>query len=437
MQVRRSNSLTAGISTAVGLTLVVAAMVVPLVWDRDVHVDWPPLHADWVPRFEPRLVITIAIGLGLWSVLPFVAARLSWFATVVLSTAASWVWALALALSDGRLGLSRVYERPGEYLFDVARVDDIGIAVATYTDRIAYAHPENWRIHVSGHPPGSLISFVLLDRIGISDPFWVGVTVVTLGATAVAAVLMTLDGLGSRALARRAAPWVALAPLAVWAGHGETLYAAVAAWGVFLLVVACTRGTRRAWSSRGLAVVAGLVLGWSLFLSYGLVLFGLLPLAVFALTRTWRLLPWAALGVAVVLAAFWAAGYTWWEAYPVLRERYYEGVGGERPYQYWVWADLAAWTFTVGLVTWAAFPRTWTAARQRVPLAVLATAALAGIIVASLTGLSKAEVERIWLPFTLWIVPVAAFIPDRWRRPLLLSQVVLAVLLQTLLLTRW
>jgi methylthioxylose transferase len=437
MQVRRSTPLTAGISATVGLALVVAAMVVPLVWHRDVHVDWPPLHADWVPRFEPRLVITIAIGLGLWSGLPIVASRLSWFATVVLSTAASWVWALALALSDGRLGLSRVYERPGEYLYDVVRVDDIGIAVATYTDRIAYAHPEHWRIHVSGHPPGSLISFVLLDRIGISDPFWVSVTVVTLGATAVAAVLMTLDLLGSRALARRAAPWVALAPLAVWAGHGETLYAAVAAWGVFLLAVACTRGTRRAWTSRCLAVVAGLVLGWSLFLSYGLVLFGLLPLAVFTLTRTWRLLPWAALGVAVVVAAFWTAGYTWWEAYPVLRERYYEGIGGERPYEYWVWADLAAWTFTVGLVTWAAFPRTWTAARQRVPLAVLATAALAGIVVASLTGLSKAEVERIWLPFTLWIVPMAAFIQDRWRRPLLLSQVVLAILLQTLLLTRW
>ena len=102
-----------------------------------------------------------------------------------------------------------------------------------------------------------------------------------------------------------------------------------------------------------------------------------------------------------------------------------------------MWADFAAWTFTVGLVTWAAFPRTWAAARQHVPLAVLATAALAGILVASLTGLSKAEVERIWLPFTLWIVPVAAFMSDRWRRPLLLSQVVLAVLLQTLLLTRW
>jgi hypothetical protein len=226
-------------------------------------------------------------------------------------------------------------------------------------------------------------------------------------------------------------PWVALAPVVVWAGSAESMYAAVAAWGVCLLARACT--------GRGpvLAVAAGLVLGWSLFLSYGLVLFGLVPLAVFALTRAWRLLPWAAAGVAAVVVAFWVAGFTWWDAYPVLRERYYEGVGGERPYQYWVWADLAAWTFTVGLVTWAALPRTWSALRERVPLAVLASAALACIAVASLTGLSKAEVERIWLPFTLWILPVAAFVSDRWRRPLLLSQVALATLAQTLLITRW
>ena len=109
-----------------------------------------------------------------------------------------------------------------------------------------------------------------------------------------------------------------------------------------------------------------------------------------------------------MVAAFWAAGFTWWEAYPVLRERYYEGVGGERPYQYWVWADLAAWTFTVGLATWAAFPRMWTYARRRTPLAVLALTGLVCIAIATLSAMSKAEVERIWLPFTLWIVTVPA-----------------------------
>jgi hypothetical protein len=102
-----------------------------------------------------------------------------------------------------------------------------------------------------------------------------------------------------------------------------------------------------------------------------------------------------------------------------------------------VWANLAAWTFTVGLATWAAFPRMWTAARERVPLAVLALAGLGCLAIASLSAMSKAEVERIWLPFTLWIVAVPALLPTGWRRPLLLSQVVLAVLAQTLLITRW
>jgi hypothetical protein len=432
MQVRRSSAL---VSAAAGLVLVVTSVLVPLWWDRDVRVHWPPLHGDWSPHFDPRLVLTIAIGLALWLALPWVAAKMSWAATVVLSTAGSWLWVMALALSDGRQGLARVYERVGEYLFDVRRTDDIGQALAEYIDRIPYAHPENWMIHVAGHPPGSLLSFVLLDRVGISDPFEVGVVVVTLGSTAVAAVLLTLDRLGSRALARRAAPWVALAPGAVWAGTGETLFAAVAAWGLFLLAAACTSGTRRPWTGRLTALAAGLVLGFSLFLSYGLALFGLLVLAVFALTRAWRLLPWATMGVAAVVGVFWAAGFTWWEAYPVLRERYLAGVGGERPYAYWVWADFAAWTFAVGLATWAAFPKMCTAARRRVPLAVLALAALDAIVIASLTGMSKAEVERIWLPFTWWVLPVAALIPDRWRRPLLLSQVVLAVLLQAFILS--
>ena len=431
MQVRRSTPLTAGISAAVGLTLVVAAMVVPLVWDRDVHADWPPLHADWGPRLDPHLAIVVAVGLVLWVAMPIVVDRMTFAATVVLSTVASWIWVMVLALYDGRYGLSRVYERVGEYLHDASRVNDIGTALATYADRIPYAHPENWKIHVAGHPPGSLLYFVLLDRVGITDPFWVSVTVVTLGATGVAAVLLTLDVLGSRELARRAAPWVALAPLAVWAGGGETLWAAVAAWGLFLLAVACTR------RSRVVAVVAGLVLGLCLFLSYGLALFGLLAVAVFVLTRAWRLLPWAALGVAAVVGMFWMAGFTWWDAYPALRERYYDGVGGERPYQYWVWADFAAWTFTVGLVTWAAFPRMWSHARQGKPIAVLAVAALSALVIASLSAMSKAEVERIWLPFTLWIVTVPALLPPTWRRPLLLSQVVLAILAQTLLITAW
>jgi hypothetical protein len=121
----------------------------------------------------------------------------------------------------------------------------------------------------------------------------------------------------------------------------------------------------------------------------------------------------------------------------VLRERYYDGIASERAYGYWVWANLAAWTCTAGLAVWAAFPATVDAVRARVPLALLAAGGLATIAVATLSGMSKAEVERIWLPFTLWVVTVPALLPDRWQRPLLASQLVVALLAQTLLVTRW
>ncbi len=166
-------------------------------------------------------------------------------------------------------------------------------------------------------------------------------------------------------------------------------------------------------------------------------LLGILAVAVLIVARTWRPLPWALAGAAAVAAAFTAAGFEWWKAYPVLHDRYYAGIASERPYSYWVWADVAAWTFTVGLVVWAAFPRAIRAFRDGDVLARLAGAALLTILVATLSGMSKAEVERIWLPFTIWVVALPMLLPQRWHRPALLSQVVLALCVQQLVLTRW
>jgi hypothetical protein len=51
--------------------------------------------------------------------------------------------------------------------------------------------------------------------------------------------------------------------------------------------------------------------------------------------------------------------------------------------------------------------------------------------------MSKAEVERIWLPFTVWVVAVPALLPVRWRAPLLSTQVGVALFAQIFLVTRW
>jgi len=422
----------AALSATAGAAIVAASMLVPQWTGEDVRVHWPPLHADWDPNIGWLSLPAVAVGVVLWLLLPAVAARASWRGVLATAFAGTWLWTVAVAMIEGADGLARVFERPQEYVYDAQRVGAISTMLETFVDRIPYAHPENWRVHVAGHPPGALLYFVLVDRLGISDPFWIGVVCVTIGSTAVVAVLLTLKVLGSPALARAAMPWVVLAPTVVWMGvSGDAVFTAVAAWGLALLAVAAV--TRRVLP----AVGSGLLLGLCVYLSYGLVLLGILAVTVLLVARSWRPLPWAVGGAAAVAAAFTLGGFAWWEAYPVLRERYYDGIASERAYAYWVWADIAAWTFTVGLAVWAAFPRAVRAVRQGDVLARLAAAAVVTIVVASLSGMSKAEVERIWLPFTIWVVALPALLPARWQRPLLLSQVVLALVVQHLLLTRW
>jgi hypothetical protein len=68
---------------------------------------------------------------------------------------------------------------------------------------------------------------------------------------------------------------------------------------------------------------------------------------------------------------------------------------------------------------------------------LLGGAGLACLLVATVSGMSKAEVERIWLPFTPWALCLLALLPASHRRPVLLLQVILALLTQHLLLSAW
>jgi len=59
------------------------------------------------------------------------------------------------------------------------------------------------------------------------------------------------------------------------------------------------------------------------------------------------------------------------------------------------------------------------------------------VLVADVSLMSKAEVERIWLPFVPWLMLSLAFLPDRWRRPGLAVQVGFALVVQHLLWSDW
>jgi hypothetical protein len=67
--------------------------------------------------------------------------------------------------------------------------------------------------------------------------------------------------------------------------------------------------------------------------------------------------------------------------------------------------------------------------------ALLVLAAVVAILLADLSGMSKAEVERIWLPFAVWVVVACGALPHprRW----LAAQAVLALAVNHLLLTVW
>src|SRR5208283_3999030 len=102
---------------------------------------------------------------------------------------------------------------------------------------------------------------------------WAGLMCVLVGSSAAAAIVITLRALADEPTARRAAPFVAVAPTAIWiAVSADGYFAGVAAWGIALLALAVHRAVRfPALAAAG----AGLLLGWGVFLNYGLMLMGL------------------------------------------------------------------------------------------------------------------------------------------------------------------
>src|SRR5688500_14118522 len=166
-----------------GLLLIAAALLLPdlLGWDaaarRDDEDDLPPLHGYWMPKVAWASALTLVIaGLG-WRYGEAVATRLSWRRLLAASYAAGLAWLLALALVDGEQGLTRVLGNPYEYLETARSTDDVGRMLETYVDRIPYDAEDNWVTHVAGHPPGALLFFVGLVRLGLGGDLQAGFVV--------------------------------------------------------------------------------------------------------------------------------------------------------------------------------------------------------------------------------------------------------------------
>lgn len=423
--------------------LLAAAVLVPILaeWDVRARKDsfgLPPIHGFWETTVGVGTLPAVALAvLGvLWA--PSLAARLRWRPLLVLSFAVALAWLVSLALVDGAAGLERTMTNDTEYLLTARSVDDVGALLGGYIDHIPLDSTDNWPIHVAGHPPGALLFFVGLVRVGLGGELAAALVVCVVAATIPAAVLVTLRRLGAEDVARRALPFLVLSPAAVFlAVSGDALFTAFACWGLAALATAATSSGRTQvviWS-----VVAGLLLGWCVLSSYGLVLLGLVALAVLAAARSWWPLPIAAAAALMLVLGFAVAGFAWWEAYPVLVDRYWDGLASERPSSYWLWGNLAALVVSAGPMVCAGLA--WVVAHGRRagprPVLLLVGAAVATIVLADLSMMSKAETERIWLPWVPWLTLSLALLPDRWQRPALAVQVGFALLVQHLVYTTW
>jgi len=217
-------------------------------------------------------------------------------------------------------------------------------------------------------------------------------------------------------------------------------FAGVTAWGIALLALSATRSVRAPAIAAG---AAGLLLGWAIFLNYGLTLMAFLAVAVLVSARQRRAALTAgavALLAAVAVAGVFAwAGFWWYDGYTLVQQRYWQGIANARPFQYWSWANLASVVCAIGLGGVAGVSRAFdlAAIRRRSGIHLLVLAALIAIVCADLSMLSKAETERIWLPFTVWLTAAPALLPRSSHRWWLALNIVGALLVNHFILTNW
>ncbi|MBJ7289825.1 MAG: hypothetical protein JHC79_12980, partial [Williamsia sp.] len=210
-------------SLLVATALLLTAILVPFYGSDElklkIFVQAPPLFAKYGPHWDYGTIAAVLVALLVIAVGPQVAARLRWGGLLAVSYATGLGWTFSLALIDGwNRGVVQRLLRPDEYLLSVNLVRSVPTMISEFSDRIIDYTPISWPTHVAGHPPGALLTFVWLNRIGLGGGAWAGVFCIVVGVSAVIAVLVTVRRLADETTARRIAPFLALTPGAVWIG---------------------------------------------------------------------------------------------------------------------------------------------------------------------------------------------------------------------------
>ncbi|MEU4540020.1 hypothetical protein AB0G15_34770 [Streptosporangium sp. NPDC023825] len=381
----------------------------------------PPLHGHF--RVPPlALLPAAAFGGAAVLFLPALAARLGFKSALLVSYGCALAWTLLLAISAD--GPAAPLTHPQEYLAVLPAVGDDPLGwLATFT-----RHLPDYPTHVRGHPPLPVLVLWSLAALGLPGPLWAALLVIAVGCSATVAIALTVRELGGERAARRALPYLALTPASVWiATSMDAFFAGVGAWGVALLVLGGRgRIARRVCWGAG----AGVLLGALPYLSYGLVPYLLIPVVVAVAARVPREAVLAVLaGAAAVTAAFAAAGFLWPAGVLATHAEWAADPGAARPYLYFLFANLGVLAMLTGPATAAGLARHGPGG-----LRAVVAAALVAVLALDVSGVTRGEVERIWVPYALWVGLAASLAPGRWWPA---AQVVTGLLLQGLVLSPW
>src|SRR4051794_25342241 len=419
-----------------GASLLAAAVVATgLLVERSGRVlgtATPPFVMAWGPRIDPWALCAAAVLGAIVVGAPALVRLRSPVAYVALLTAAALAAGLAVnAARSGTGAWTAIFDAGPGGSFEAKNEYLPGLPALSYGSRFFLDHFAELvpalPVNVAGHPPGLLLG---AHALRLTTPARFAALCIGAAALVPALAYALARGLGREEPAARVAGLLAAASpglLLFGVTSADAVYAALGTATAALLV------------GRGAAVrVAGaLLLAFAAFCSWALLAAGAFAVVVVGLRDGAR----RALALAAMCAAAWLglnaalAGWVGYDPIGTLRATsavYGRSLADVRPWWFWSLGSPVAGALPAGLPLAGAW---LLAARRRDAAAV---ALLVIIVVAAALGFTKAETERIWLPFTaLACAAGCALVPARALRAVLAALVAQALLTEVLFATVW
>ncbi len=398
----------------------------------EIKLGAAPLVGVWDWRFGGYSVGAIVIAAMVIAFGVSFARDRSFGLVVLVGALTSMVFSFALAASDGLRAVVAPVIDQTEYWDNLDVLPSGGRMLRWFAvqDFLKY-----FSVHLKGHPPGFVLLLKGFAAIGLGSP-WIAAGLSYVGvAMMVASVLVTTRLVVSEPVARRVAPFLALAPFSMWLGtSADAFFAGVGAIAVALVAYSLTAGSKVA--GRVAALGAGLSFGGLLFLTYAATTFAVIPAVI---TITARKVAWrtriertllATTALAVFAGVFCAYGFSWIEGLRNTNWFYWHGTAAFRPWTYFLLANFGAALIALGPAVLVGIVRL-----RRSRLWIFVGSSLGCMTMATISQYTKGEVERIWVLFYPWIVPAVAALrsPRRW----LVAQALLVLVLQAALISKW